>query len=254
MLNRALLADMIGDAYRIIEAEDGKQAVAALQKEGAGISLVLLDYVMPQMNGFDVLEVMNKKRLDQGHPGHHGVRRVRRRLYRTRLRAGRDRLHQPPLRREHRPPPRHEHAHAVPEAAHAHGHGGRPGVRAREVQQPHGVHLVAHRGVPQRRKRHARAECAGHDRDDLDAAHAPDRSVSADHRGHLAYHDGLQLARHRQDRHPRGDPEQAGPFHRRRVRHHEDPLRRGLRYAGRSGAVQGREASEGRAGHLPLAP
>ena len=60
MLNRALLADMIGDAYRIIEAEDGKQAVAALQKEGAGISLVLLDYVMPQMNDFDVLEVMNK--------------------------------------------------------------------------------------------------------------------------------------------------------------------------------------------------
>ena len=60
MLNRALLADMIGDAYRIIEAEDGKQAVAALQKEGTGISLVLLDYVMPHMNGFNVLEVMNK--------------------------------------------------------------------------------------------------------------------------------------------------------------------------------------------------
>ncbi|MEC4175076.1 diguanylate cyclase [Adlercreutzia sp. R21] len=60
MLNRALLADMIGDAYRIIEAEDGKQAVAMLQKEGTGVSLVLLDYVMPQMNGFDVLEVMNK--------------------------------------------------------------------------------------------------------------------------------------------------------------------------------------------------
>ena len=60
MLNRALLADMIGDAYRIVEAEDGKQAVAALQKEGTGISLVLLDYVMPQMNGFDVLEVMNR--------------------------------------------------------------------------------------------------------------------------------------------------------------------------------------------------
>lgn len=60
MLNRALLADMIGDAYRIIEAEDGKQAIATLQKEGTGISLVLLDYVMPQMNGFDVLEVMNR--------------------------------------------------------------------------------------------------------------------------------------------------------------------------------------------------
>lgn len=59
MLNRALLADMIGDAYRIIEAEDGRQAVAALQKEGTGISLVLLDYVMPYMDGFEVLEVMN---------------------------------------------------------------------------------------------------------------------------------------------------------------------------------------------------
>lgn len=60
MLNRALLADMIGDSFRILEAEDGKQAVAQLQKEGTGISLVLLDYVMPHMNGFDVLEVMNK--------------------------------------------------------------------------------------------------------------------------------------------------------------------------------------------------
>ncbi|MEC4293882.1 GGDEF/HDGYP domain-containing response regulator [Adlercreutzia shanghongiae] len=60
MLNRALLADMIGDSFRIIEAEDGKQAVAQLQKEGTGISLVLLDYVMPHMNGFDVLDLMNK--------------------------------------------------------------------------------------------------------------------------------------------------------------------------------------------------
>ena len=59
MLNRALLADMIGDSFRILEAEDGKQAVAVMQKEGSGISLVLLDYVMPQMDGFGVLEVMN---------------------------------------------------------------------------------------------------------------------------------------------------------------------------------------------------
>lgn len=98
MLNRALLADMIGDAYRIIEAEDGKQAVAALQKEGAGISLVLLDYVMPQMNDFDVLEVMNKNGWIKDIPVIMVSGRVRRRLYRTRLRAGRDRLHQPPLR------------------------------------------------------------------------------------------------------------------------------------------------------------
>lgn len=60
MLNRELLADMIGDNFNILQAEDGKQAVAAMHKEGSGISLVLLDYVMPQMDGFGVLEVMNR--------------------------------------------------------------------------------------------------------------------------------------------------------------------------------------------------
>ena len=50
--------ESLGIDYRIIEAEDGKQAVAALQKEGAGISLVLLDYVMPQMNGFEICRAM----------------------------------------------------------------------------------------------------------------------------------------------------------------------------------------------------
>ena len=58
-LNRAILADMLGDEYDIIEAEDGWQAVEMLQK-GIGISLVLLDIVMPNMNGFEVLDIMNK--------------------------------------------------------------------------------------------------------------------------------------------------------------------------------------------------
>ena len=58
-LNRAILADMLGDEYDIIEAEDGWQAVETLQK-GIGISLVLLDIVMPNMNGFEVLDIMNK--------------------------------------------------------------------------------------------------------------------------------------------------------------------------------------------------
>jgi putative two-component system response regulator len=60
MLNRALLADMLDDNYNILEAEDGEQAIALLQKEGMGISLVLLDYVMPKMDGFGVLEIMAK--------------------------------------------------------------------------------------------------------------------------------------------------------------------------------------------------
>lgn len=61
-MNRAILADMLDDQYEILEAEDGVQAVAALQKQGAGISLVLLDIVMPRMDGFGVLEVMNQNR------------------------------------------------------------------------------------------------------------------------------------------------------------------------------------------------
>lgn len=62
MLNRTLLADIVEGEYNVVEAEDGEAAVVQLQKLGTGISLVLLDYVMPRMNGFDVLRVMNEKR------------------------------------------------------------------------------------------------------------------------------------------------------------------------------------------------
>lgn len=59
-MNRALLADMIGDEYEILEAENGVQGIGQMQALGTGISLVLLDIVMPEMDGFDVLAVMNK--------------------------------------------------------------------------------------------------------------------------------------------------------------------------------------------------
>ena len=57
-LNRAILADMLDDEYEIVEAENGLQGVGLLQQRGSEISLVLLDIVMPQMDGFGVLEVM----------------------------------------------------------------------------------------------------------------------------------------------------------------------------------------------------
>ena len=60
-MNRSILTDMLGDEYEIIEAEDGAEAIAALQKYGLGISLVLLDIVMPHMDGFEVLTVMDQK-------------------------------------------------------------------------------------------------------------------------------------------------------------------------------------------------
>ncbi len=61
-MNRSILTDMLGDEYEIIEAENGVEAVSVLQKYGNSISLLLLDIVMPEMDGFGVLTVMNKHR------------------------------------------------------------------------------------------------------------------------------------------------------------------------------------------------
>ncbi len=59
-MNRSILADMLGDEYEIIEAENGVEAIGCFQQMGSEISLVLLDIVMPEMDGFEVLEMMNK--------------------------------------------------------------------------------------------------------------------------------------------------------------------------------------------------
>ncbi|MEI3339957.1 MAG: HD domain-containing phosphohydrolase [Eubacterium sp.] len=58
-LNRELLSEMLQEEYDIVEAKDGKEAVAILQEQSQEISLVLLDIVMPQMDGFEVLTYMN---------------------------------------------------------------------------------------------------------------------------------------------------------------------------------------------------
>ena len=59
-MNRSILLDMLEDDYEIVEAENGTEAVAILQQLGTEIALVLLDIVMPEMDGFGVLAVMNK--------------------------------------------------------------------------------------------------------------------------------------------------------------------------------------------------
>lgn len=60
-INRAILADMLCEKYEILEAENGVQAVELLQKCGTEISLLLLDIVMPRMDGFEVLAEMNRQ-------------------------------------------------------------------------------------------------------------------------------------------------------------------------------------------------
>ncbi len=60
-VNRALLADMLGDEYEIIEAANGVEAIATMRELGSRVSLMLLDIVMPEMDGLEVLAVMNKQ-------------------------------------------------------------------------------------------------------------------------------------------------------------------------------------------------
>ncbi len=59
-MNRAILTEMLEEDFDILEAEDGYSAVAILQRR-VDISLVLLDIVMPGMDGFGVLEIMNRE-------------------------------------------------------------------------------------------------------------------------------------------------------------------------------------------------
>lgn len=59
-MNRFLLREMIGPEFEILEAENGAECLDMLRRYGTGISLVLLDIVMPVMDGFEVLEKMNQ--------------------------------------------------------------------------------------------------------------------------------------------------------------------------------------------------
>ena len=60
-MNRELLAAILEEEYEIIQVNDGVQAVDYLQRHAEEISLLLLDIVMPHMDGFEVLSYMNKE-------------------------------------------------------------------------------------------------------------------------------------------------------------------------------------------------
>ena len=60
-LNREMLTAILEKDYPILEADSGKKAIAMIQKHQAEIAVVLLDLIMPNVDGFAVLEVMKNQ-------------------------------------------------------------------------------------------------------------------------------------------------------------------------------------------------
>ena len=67
-INRMLLSEMLGEDFDILEAENGEQGLKLLHQYGTNLSLVLLDIMMPGMDGFEVLDFMIKEHWDEDIP------------------------------------------------------------------------------------------------------------------------------------------------------------------------------------------
>ena len=62
-MNRMILSEILQDEFEIVEAKNGEECLDLICKKDSDISLVLLDIVMPIMDGFEVLEYMNEQNI-----------------------------------------------------------------------------------------------------------------------------------------------------------------------------------------------
>lgn len=60
-ISRAMLVNAFEDEYRVIEASNGKEGITKLRENLSSVAVVLLDYMMPVMDGFQVLELLSEK-------------------------------------------------------------------------------------------------------------------------------------------------------------------------------------------------
>jgi len=67
-LNRAILCELFAGDYEILEADNGKTAVDLMEQYHEEIAIVLMDIVMPIMDGLEALEIMNGKGLTEKTP------------------------------------------------------------------------------------------------------------------------------------------------------------------------------------------
>lgn len=59
-MNREILSDMLGEDYEILECDNGKDGIRMIKEKSTELSLILLDMIMPEMDGIEVLDVINK--------------------------------------------------------------------------------------------------------------------------------------------------------------------------------------------------
>ena len=58
LMNRMMLCEILASQYEILEAGNGEEALQVLREYGEAISLILLDIVMPVMDGYTFLSIM----------------------------------------------------------------------------------------------------------------------------------------------------------------------------------------------------
>ena len=67
-MNRAILTEILGGDFRILEAASGEECLNQMHEHTGDIALVLLDLIMPDMDGFDVLGFLNRNHVIEDVP------------------------------------------------------------------------------------------------------------------------------------------------------------------------------------------
>lgn len=59
-LNREILCAILKESYQVLQADNGQAALDLLRRQGEEISLILLDVVMPKMDGYTLLDTLRE--------------------------------------------------------------------------------------------------------------------------------------------------------------------------------------------------
>lgn len=60
-INRYMLAEIFREQYEVIEAAGGAAAIERIDQEGKNLAVILLDIIMPGIDGFGVLDYLKER-------------------------------------------------------------------------------------------------------------------------------------------------------------------------------------------------